>query len=183
MMPFKPKRSNLQPAPLQSPEAFNDLYQRAHLIVFRYIYGLHGGPSEDVEDLTAITFTRAWRARKRFEGDPSAAIGWLLKIARNLVIDDHRRRKTRPEAEDISKYIIKATGTSPEDRALRNEQLQILWQLLQELPAEAREIIVLRYLLDWRVKDIAAHLDKMENTISVAIRRTLQRLKQAWPHS
>ena len=95
-MPLKPNRAALQRNPLQSVEAFDQLYQSTHLIIFRYIYGLHGGSQEDVEDLTANTFTRAWKARSRFNGDPSAAIGWLLKIARNLVIDDYRRRKIRP---------------------------------------------------------------------------------------
>ena len=182
-MPLKPQRSNPQSITLQRAEVFKELYQDSYLIIFRYIYGLRGGPSEDVEDLTANTFTRAWKARNHFHGDQSAALGWLLKIARNLVIDSHRRRKTRPEADDVSEHIIRAPGASPEEQALQKEQTQILWQLLQELPDETREIIVLRYLLDWRVKDIAAHLDKTENTISVTIRRTLQRLKQAWPQA
>ena len=65
-------------------EAFVRLYDRAHLMVFRYIYGMYGGPMQDVEDLTAETFLRAWGARDRFTGDEEAAIGWLFQIARRL---------------------------------------------------------------------------------------------------
>ena len=76
---------------LRNAESFAKLYDRAHVIVFRFIYSLHGGPPQEVEDLTAETFSRAWKARHRFSGNESAAIGWLLQIARNLVIDAHRR--------------------------------------------------------------------------------------------
>jgi len=82
-------------APLAEAEAFAELYQRTHLVVFRYIYGLNGGPQQEVEDLTAETFIRAWKARQRFDGGEKAALSWLLRIARNLVIDAHRRTKVR----------------------------------------------------------------------------------------
>jgi DNA-directed RNA polymerase specialized sigma24 family protein len=37
-------------------------------------YGLTGGPLEEVEDLTADTFARAWKARHTFGGDPGEVI-------------------------------------------------------------------------------------------------------------
>jgi len=61
--------------PLGTPASFSDFYERTHLPVFRYLYGLTGGPQEDVEDLTAEAFTRAWRARRNFQGDADAALG------------------------------------------------------------------------------------------------------------
>ena len=78
--------------PLKEPGVFRNLYENRHIAVFRFIYGMHGGPKEEVEDLTMKTFTRAWRSRSRFQGTEAAAFGWLLKIARNLVIDSHRRK-------------------------------------------------------------------------------------------
>ncbi|HBX68532.1 MAG TPA: hypothetical protein DEH25_03885, partial [Chloroflexi bacterium] len=57
---------------LRNSEAFQKLYAQRYLTVYRFIYGLHGGPSEDVEDLTAETFVRAWKARRRFRGTERA---------------------------------------------------------------------------------------------------------------
>ena len=42
-------------SPLQDSESFSDLFAHTHLIIFRFIYGLHGGPLEEVEDLTSDT--------------------------------------------------------------------------------------------------------------------------------
>lgn len=42
-------------------------------------------------------------------------------------------------------------------------------------------MIVLRYVLGWPVKRIAEHLDMLENTVSVNLRRILQRMQRDWP--
>jgi RNA polymerase sigma-70 factor (ECF subfamily) len=179
MTPLRSSRwSQESTAPLHSTEAFNDLYERSHLIVFRYIFGLHGGPREAVEDLTAETYLRAWRARHRFEGDLDAALGWLLQIARNLVIDAHRRYKRHGYSESIDDHILPAPEHGPEAQLVLRQALQNLWDVLGELPTQQREIIVLRYMLGWRVKEIAAHLDMLENTVSQNIRRILKRLRE-----
>jgi RNA polymerase sigma-70 factor (ECF subfamily) len=166
---------------LQTKKEFQQLYERTYLAVFRYIYGLYGGPKEDVEDLTTTTYLRAWQSRYRFRGNGDAAFGWLLKIARNLVIDAFRRQGIRPHMLDIENQITTAPGLPPEDQVHMQEQIQILWSLIADLPNEQREIIVLRYLLDWRVKDIAIYLERNENNISVTIRRILKRLQDEWP--
>jgi RNA polymerase sigma factor (sigma-70 family) len=83
---------------------FAQFYEKTHLRVFRFIFGLHGGPAEEIEDLTADTYMRAWKSRCSFTGGESAATGWLFQIARNLVIDSHRRRKFREQAIEIDEY-------------------------------------------------------------------------------
>ena len=170
-----------QETPLSSPEAFSELYERSHLSVYRYIYGLHGGEPQDVEDLTAETFTRAWKARHSFSGDPQMATGWLLRIARRLVIDGYRRSRThiQPEAAQIDE--LPHGDPTPEDKLLAGEQQKLLADLLRQLPEEQREMLTLRYFLDWRVNQIGEYLGIPENTVSVAIRRALARLQQNWP--
>jgi RNA polymerase sigma-70 factor (ECF subfamily) len=166
---------------LSTPASFSVFYEQMHLPVFRYLYGLTGGPQEDVEDLTAEAFTQAWRARRSFEGGNEAALGWLMKIARRLVIDDHRRRKARPVTESEVPVNFPAANPHPEEVAVTGEEQHLLWSLVRALPDEPREMLVLRYLLDWRVKQIAAYLEIPENTVSVSIHRTLERLRQQWP--
>jgi RNA polymerase sigma-70 factor (ECF subfamily) len=172
--------------PFIDPAEFSRLFESQHLAVFRYIYGMHGGPLEEVEDLTAETFTRAWKARRSFSGSPQAGLSWLIRIARNLVIDASRRRKSRPlEAlganDDEDNAALPAGLPGPEERLLKQQQLRTLADRLGALPQPQQEMLVLRYLLDWSVKDIAAHLDMLENTVSVNIRRALQTLRSSWP--
>ena len=167
--------------PLAEAEAFAELYQRTHLVVFRYIYALTGGPQQEVEDLTADTFIRAWKARHRFEGDQKAALSWLLRIARNLVIDSHRRTKVRGVETNLKDALLIAPDASPEEQVTRQEQFNALWIIISTLPPQHREMIVLRYVLGWPVKRIAAHLNMLENTTSVNLRRILQRMQRDWP--
>lgn len=166
---------------LQRGDAFAQLYERTHVMVYRYIHGLLGGSSEDVEDLTAETFMRAWKTRGRFEGDDGAALGWLLKIARHLVIDVYRRRSTRSGDEPLNEMNLSSPQAGPEDRLLADEQIEKLLHALDALPVEQREMVVLRYVLDWRVKQVAQYMGLAENTVSVTLRRALARLRQAWP--
>ena len=166
---------------LNKPGEFQIIYERYYLNVFRFIFGLYGGPLEDVEDLTVNTFTRAWKSRNRFHGNINSVQGWLLKIARNLVIDQFRSMKNKQYPVDIEQQNIPSVGLEPEELIHRKEQYEVLMGLLSEISDEHREIIILRYFLNWRVKAIAEHLGKSENNISVTIRRILSRIQSQWP--
>jgi len=174
------------PNSLQDAESFSALYARTQLVIFRFIYGLHGGPLKDVEDLACDTYLRAWKGRDRFSGDEQDALCWLFTIARHLVIDAHRRRKIR--LDDASEQLddttlastFESTQGSPEDQVSSREQYIHLWHLLQSLPDDRREMLVLRYMLGWQVKQIAQYLNMEENTVSVYIRRSLEQIRHNW---
>lgn len=172
---------------LHDPEAFGDLYTRTYLSIYRFIYGMLGGPMEDVEDLTCETFMRAWKARDRFHGDEHDASCWLFTIARHLIIDAHRKHTrhfseyaTSLENEIVENMFLSTMG-SAEDQLTDHEQLYQLWNALNRLPDEKREALLLRYVLGWHVKEIAEYVHKEENTVSVFIRRSLEELRQNWP--
>jgi RNA polymerase sigma-70 factor (ECF subfamily) len=166
-------------------ETFALLYEQTHRFVFRFICGLNGGVVEDAEDLTADTYFRAWKARRHFNGDAEIALRWLMRIARNLVIDAYRRRTVRGPAQSIEDPNIHLAladpGAGPEEAVAYQEQFQVLWGLLQRLTVEQRELILLRYMFNWPVKTLANYLDEPENTVSVRLRRLLEHLRQDWP--
>lgn len=166
--------------PIASSESFAHLYEETHLLIFRYIFGLGGGPLQEAEDLTAETYTRAWKTRQHFNGDPQAAIGWLLRIARNLVIDLSRRRKVRPVEAAIPIDLLVDPNVSPEMDVITRDQVTVLWKMLRSLSTEVREMLVLRYMLGWQIREIAAYLGKNENTVTVTIKRALNSLQKDW---
>ena len=171
--------------PLANPTQFSRLYQEKHLLVFRHIYGLCGGPTPLAEDLTAETFLRAWQARTSFSGSWEAATGWLLRIGRNLVIDYQRNRLEQSttlfsEYSDFAAEAALPEEALPEAALIQAERQAILVALLQELPIQKREMITLRYLLGWRVNRIADYLEMPENTVSVTIQRTLEQIRNRW---
>jgi RNA polymerase sigma-70 factor (ECF subfamily) len=166
---------------IPNAEVFTRLYEDTYVLVFRYVYGLSGGPLQEAEDLTAETYARAWKTRQRFAGDSQAALGWLLRIARNLAIDLARRRKVRDVDASTAVESLADTRVAPEADIITREQISILWHLLGRLSEEIREILVLRYILGWQVKQIALHLGMSENNVSVTIRRALKGLQRDWP--
>jgi RNA polymerase sigma-70 factor (ECF subfamily) len=167
--------------PYQEAEAFARLCENTHTIVVRYLFGFGSHSSAEAEDLTAETYERAWKARKRFSGNEDAAIGWLLTIARRLVIDKYRQQERQGIMIALPEQLAMNDDENPEQHTITQEQRQILWQLLDDLPVRSREILVLRYLIGWQVKQIAAHLELSENNVSTIIRRNLSRLRAEWP--
>jgi RNA polymerase sigma-70 factor, ECF subfamily len=164
-------------------DVFSRLYEDTHLMVFRYIYGLIGGPLQEVEDLTAETYARAWKAHHRFAGDEQAVLSWLLQIARHLVIDLSRRRKTHDTDENISIELLVDPAQIPEADVITREQIAILWKMLGMLNTDVREMLVLRYMLGWQVRQIARYLGMNENTVTITIKRALKSLYRDWPQS
>lgn len=87
------------------------------------MYGLLGGPQQDVEDITAETFLKAWHARNQFEGDHEAAVSWLLTIARNQVIDRYRAQQRQAVMIWLEDVDLAASDASPEQQVIENEQV------------------------------------------------------------
>ena len=162
-------------------DAFTRLYEQTYLVIFRYMYGLSGGPLQEAEDLTAETYARAWKQRQRFHGNDQATLGWLLRIARNLAIDLSRRRRVRDVDESISTELLVDPNLIPEIDVITREQIAILWKMVRTLPDDVREMLVLRYILGWQVKQVADYLGMNENNVSVTIRRALKNLQRDWP--
>jgi RNA polymerase sigma-70 factor (ECF subfamily) len=167
-------------SPFQTAQAFSELYAQTHLPVYRYVYGLVAGHREEAEDVTAETFLRAWDHRASFDGERGAALNWLLGIARHLVIDGYRHDPASGQAP-LDEASLAAPGATVEEQVFLNSEERTLMTALERLPVDQRELIVLRYLLGWRVKDMAAYLELKENTVSVRLQRTLARLRQTWP--
>ncbi len=170
-------RGRAKAKPYSSEAAFRQLFEATHPLVFRYVYGVLGGPRQEVEDVTAETFLKAWRSRDDFEGDRQAAIKWLLTIARNEIIDRLRAQQRRTDVIWLEDVELADSDLSPEQRLIENERWKQLQVVVQTLSEQQREIVVLRYVLGWKVKRIATHLGMAENTVSVTLRRIIQRLQ------
>jgi RNA polymerase sigma-70 factor, ECF subfamily len=164
-------------ASLVPAENFARFYEQAHLSVFRYVMVLCAGDTAEAEEITAGAFLRAWEKRQQFAGSASAALGWVITIARNLLIDRRRSAALHP-LEPLPEEDLPGPAGNIEDILVDGEQLQRVLAAVQSLPFPQRNMLTLRYALGWRVKDIAGHLSLPENTVSVDLRRALARLQK-----
>ena len=175
------KRGLPHSSPLKDADAFSAFYERTHLNVFRYASAILGGQT-DAEDVTAEAYMRAWKARDSFSGDEDAAKGWLFTITRNCIFDRGRRQSTKQPAlpmDDAIADTLADAGPTIDDVLVTSEQREEVFALVRALPEPQREILVLRYVMDWRVNQIAAHLSLTENAVSVHIHRAVQRLQRS----
>jgi len=123
-------------------EAFAALYVRHRETVFRYLRA-RCAADDDALALTAVTFERALVAIHRYAPRGGGVVAWLLRIARNAVIDQERRR--RPADLASLSPEPPATDPSPEGAVILAEERTRLRRHLERLSAE-------RAALDERVR-------------------------------
>jgi len=124
------------------------------------------------EDLTQGTFERALRAWSRFDPRKASEITWLLTIARNLLIDYHRRDRSaliEPIGERAS-----PTVPGPEERLTTSAEML---SALAQLGDREREILALRFGADLNGPEIAAMLDLSLANVQQIQSRSLRRLR------
>jgi RNA polymerase sigma-70 factor, ECF subfamily len=142
---------------------------------FRYRFGNR----TTAEDLTSVTFEKAWKARHRYRRERAAVSTWLLAIARNVAVDHLRR--TRPEIPlDEAEAEAGARHETPETAALRAGQHRRLWSLLAALPAREQELLSLKYGADATNRAIASLTGLSESNVGTILHRTVSALRASW---
>jgi RNA polymerase sigma-70 factor (ECF subfamily) len=139
---------------------------------YGYARWLTRDPS-DAQDLAQEAMLRALRYFHAFRGE--AARPWLLRIVRNTWIDFGTRNKM----EKLPLEVLEnrpADGPDPEQSALASDQRRQIAAALAALPAEAREVLVLREIEDLSYKHIAVVLDLPIGTVMSRLARAREKL-------
>jgi RNA polymerase sigma-70 factor (ECF subfamily) len=136
------------------------------------------GGTADVEDLTARTFEKAWRARHRYRRDVAGFATWLLTIARNVAID-HLRARQRSEPLDVA-ATVPALDATPEQQAVQHSEAQRLAALLATLPPRQRELIAMKYGADMTNRAIARATGLSESNVGTILHRAVEELRGRW---
>jgi len=140
---------------------------------FRYRVG--AGPV--AEDLTSITFEKAWRARHRYRRDLGAFTTWLLTIARNVAADHFRRHRSHASLDEARAV---AGGEDPAALAVLRSDIERLARLLERLPEREWELIALKYGADMTNRSIARLTGLSESNVGTILHRTIQVLRAEW---
>jgi RNA polymerase sigma factor (sigma-70 family) len=124
---------------------------------------------EDAADLTQETFYRAFRAFHRFRGD-SQPYTWLYRIAVNLA-NDHLEKRARIRKREVELAALEFTddgeptgwdppdpAPTPEEHLLQQELIEKVRALIQQMPPDYREIILLREYEEMSYEEMAEAL-------------------------
>jgi RNA polymerase sigma factor (sigma-70 family) len=141
-------------------------------------YVLTRGAAEP-DELTNDVFLAAFQSLARFEGGESAFRSWLFTIARNRLVDDHRRRSRRVAT-------VPADAARPEDGAVGDVETEALTNLtsqwvvdvLRQLSPDQRDVLLLRVVADCTIDQIGRILGKRPGAVKALQRRGLAATKR-----
>ena len=160
------------------PAAFRRWYDDAVIRVYGYLHGRCGGDADLAEELTQQTFIQAVRHWQTFDGRADS-VTWLCSIARNKLIDHFRQidRQQRRHLRLVVREIPMAGGAAHESVDDREAVLAAL----RDLPALHRAALVLRYVDDLSMREVAKTLGRSEAATESLIRRARERFRATYP--
>jgi len=155
----------------QDPAKFGELYDQH----FGRVYAFVAARVRDraaAEDITADTFHRALAGLRQYEwrGLPFGA--WLVRIAANAIADRARRGSRDVASGDE----VPDVGVPPDVDRFDDERAR-LFQLVDDLPADQRTVILERFAEERSIRDIATRLKKTEGAVKQLQFRALRTLR------
>lgn len=161
-----------------NPEAFGILYERYVNKIYSYIY-YRTSNHEDAEDLTAKVFHKALShiGNYKDKGHPFSA--WLYRIAHNLVANWHRDQKKRKTISIDELTLTGKKGDHPFQATAKSEEVAILLQAIQNLPAVRQQLLILKFVEGESNAEIGRILHRSEGAIKSLYHRTLLSLKDS----
>jgi RNA polymerase sigma-70 factor (ECF subfamily) len=160
-----------------SLEALGDLYDRHRWLVYRTALGITGD-QDAAADLLQDVFLRLHRFSGRL--DPQLPIEpWLYRMTTNLAYSwmKNKRHWYQP-LEDLADWLIGKTDASPAEIIEKNDEWVQVQQALTQLPLAQRIVVVLYYLDDLSMQEIAETLNVPVGTVKSRLHYGRRELKK-----
>lgn len=157
-------------------EAFGLLYDFYMPRIYRFVL-VKVGHREEAEDLTHQTFLKAWERIDTYESRGYPFGSWLYRIARNSIIDHHRRSRPQLSIEDLGPDFV-----SERERQTKNLEFKMEWGVMLEamfkLKDVEQDVLIMRFVEDLPHQEIAKAIGKSEGATKVIQHRALKNLKK-----
>ncbi len=155
--------------------AWEDIVQAFSRRIFNLAYRFTSN-AEAAEDLTQDVFIRVYRSLDQYDASQGDLANWLMRLARNLIIDDYRHRQRNPQnsmadAVDDHEFHLRAVGSSAQ-REMERKELAAQVQLgIDKLPEDLRTCVILRDIEELTYAEIVDVLRIPEGTVKSRINR------------
>lgn len=136
--------------------------------------------SAEADDAVQECYLRAFRHFDTFRGGPIKP--WLLAILRNVCHATYSgsARLVYAESDDAAVPMWREASETPEQGVLRQHASTTMRRLIGELPAEFREVVVLREINELAYRDIATVIEAPIGTVMSRLARAREMLRKAW---
>jgi RNA polymerase sigma-70 factor, ECF subfamily len=156
-------------------DALEELYLEHFDRIYSYLH-MTVGNRHDAEDLTTQTFLKMLESIGKFQWGTAPFSAWLFRIAHNLAIDHFRaRRRWQPEEEVPEPDQVES---SAEDEAMRVLSTENMFDLIEQLSDEQRQVLILKFVFDFSNVEAATVLDKSEGAVKSLQHRALASLQK-----
>jgi RNA polymerase sigma-70 factor (ECF subfamily) len=160
-------------------EAFNNLVEAYQTPVYNLCFRMLGDHYE-AEDAAQETFMRAYKSIKSYDINRPFST-WLLSIAAHYCIDQVRKRRmTKISLDDLPYQQISDPAPGPEIALSQNENQNQVKELLDDLGAEDRAAIVMRYWYDFSYEEISESLNLTVSAVKSRLHRARRALAESW---
>jgi RNA polymerase sigma-70 factor, ECF subfamily len=174
-MPEPINRAIIDRALTGETHALTELYLYFKPDVYRYLY-YRLGETHLAEELTTDVFLRVIENLRhyRHQGIPFQA--WLFRIAHNLAMDHFRQMNAHPQI-DLDDDLVdhRESVDVLVERNLTRQQLQ---QSLRHLTADQCDVLILRFIADMPIREVAQALNKSESAVKGLQTRGLEALQR-----
>ncbi|MFN5323776.1 MAG: sigma-70 family RNA polymerase sigma factor [Bacteroidota bacterium] len=138
---------------------------------------------EQAEDIFQETFIKVIHTlRSGNYQEEGKFLPWVIRIAHNMVIDHFRKQKRMPLSRDTEDYSImdsiQLTDDNIEDKLVNDQIHELVRKLIDHLPDDQREVVILRHYADMSFKDIAEQTGVSINTSLGRMRYALINLRK-----
>lgn len=144
--------------------------RRIYNLAYRFTSS-HGA----AEDLTQEVFIRVYRSLGQYDAALGDLSNWLMRLARNLVIDDYRKRQRTPtdSSDDLAahEYHLSTATDSPHRSLERQERRVQVIAAIHKLSPDLRECVILRDIEELTYQEIVDLLKIPEGTVKSRINR------------
>ena len=165
----------------ENPDAFGEIVKRWERKIFALCFGMLAREDE-ASDAAQETFIAAYRNLKNFRGDAKVS-SWLHRIAVNQCLTTKRRQKTRSEnflddEENADERVFIAPARlMPTKTFEQNERLRFVRQAVGSLPADLRQVIVMKEFEEMTFQEISDVLELPLSTVKSRVYTALKQLR------
>ena len=142
---------------------------------------------ENAQDISQECFLRAYKMLRSYRTD-SAFSTWIYKICQNLIFDFFRKNKKMKTVslsfsddgigdDEIKEKDIADYDSEPSEQIIREEKIQKIREIINSLPEDLKEIIVLRDLQNLSYTQISEMLGVEIGTVKSRLNRAREKLK------
>ncbi len=159
-----------------NPEAFGKIYDKYLDRIYRFIF-FRVSSKEQAEDLSSQVFLKAleYLDEKRKINNLQA---FLYQIARNLIIDFYRDKKEVVSLDGEEAKELQDNHLDISEEINTRLEIEKTKKALREIRDEYKEVIILYYLEELSIREIAQILEKNKGNVRILIHRALKALRE-----